>query len=98
MIGDLRLLGGSAPALLPDILAINFAPDLSCDRTVEAGILWTIEVETSVLSAAILVDHEVSPAILWLATTIRRNQLLLKRNGSAKWEGVRKTVLLLQAW
>src|SRR5262245_11256127 len=79
MISDLRLLDGSAPALLANILAINFAPDLGCDRTVEAGILWTIEVETNVLSAANLVDHKASPT----RERVRKTVLLLQ-----SWSGL----------
>jgi hypothetical protein len=48
MVGDLSLLGCSAPARLPQILAVDFAPHLGRELAVEATIMAAVEVEALV--------------------------------------------------
>src|SRR4051794_21751165 len=55
--GDLSLLGGRAPALLPEILAIHLAPQFGGERAAEAGVLGAIEVEVAAHAAFVLRGH-----------------------------------------
>src|SRR3954464_11577916 len=55
--GDLSLLGGRAPALLPEILAIHLAPQLGGERAAKAGVLGAIEVEAAAHAAFVLRGH-----------------------------------------
>jgi hypothetical protein len=48
MVGDFSLLGCSAPARLPQILAVDFAPHLGRELAVEATIMAAVEVEALV--------------------------------------------------
>ena len=47
-VRDLRLLGGGAPALLSDVLAVHLLPHPGGEAALEAGILRSVEAEAAV--------------------------------------------------